>query len=180
MKYTLNKGLESMKCQKYFGSLLYLGLLTCALVYVKNSADEYRVGRTLYSDTQQIITISDLPTITIKFPSSLKYGENFIIQMISFNEEDSEFELVTILENQTIKVFFEILFFKVQVKRLDTLGSHKISMTLDDELNGKWQGSRELLQNYYTLIVKFKELPTNRNYTSWDEVLEEFSVIGGV
>ena len=67
------------------GPLLYIALLVCALVYVRNSFVEYLSGKTYYTMSQKPITVHDLPTVILcssRFGEiPLKYGKSFRIQV---------------------------------------------------------------------------------------------------
>ena len=78
--------------RKYLGALLYLGLLACALVYVRNSFIEYWSGNTLYTMSQKPVTVHDVPTITLcsdlfgEMPFEGEYGKTLRIELSDLSE----------------------------------------------------------------------------------------------
>ena len=157
--------------KEYVGALIYLGLLACALVYVKSSIDEYMSGRTFYSDTQAPISLYDIPTITFKFPPELKYGKNFIIQIYHKDVE-------TIPSNQSTRVLLYDRYFKSKVSRMGRgyrplrmgSGNHKLSLTYEGKLDGQIDFTKS-----FVLEVKFLEIPEEiLNRTSWYEWLKDY------
>ena len=153
------------------GALIYLGLLACALVYVKSSIDEYMSGRTFYSDTQAPISLYDIPTITFKFPPELEYGKNFIIQIYHKDVE-------TIPSNQSTRVLLYDRYFKSKVSRMGRgyrplrmgSGNHKLSLIYGGKLDGQIDFTKSFVLN-----VKFLEIPEEiLNRTSWYEWLKDY------
>ena len=49
---------------KFFGLIFYLGLLVAALLFVKDSFEEYTQGNTFYSVSHEPLTLQDMPTLT--------------------------------------------------------------------------------------------------------------------
>ena len=81
----------------------YFGLLSCALVYVKSSIDEYMSGRTSYSDKTEAISLYDIPTITFQLvtPFNLRYGDHFIIKIM---QDVGYIETIPIPNDQSTRV----------------------------------------------------------------------------
>ena len=155
-----------MRGKQYVGPLIYLGLLACALVYVKNSIDEYMSGRTLYSDTQETISLYDIPTITFKLTLNLRYGDDFIIQILqNADESQNEESYKTIPINQSTKVLISGGNFKAKVDWMDHLGDYKLSLTCEDKSKGQ--------SDFISFFLQVKFLGVPGNYMSWNELLKE-------
>ena len=84
--------MNKLKMRKYLGILLYLGLLACALVYVRNSFVEYWSGKTYYTMSQKPVTVHDVPTVTLcsdrfgEMPFEREYGKTFRIQFSDLSD----------------------------------------------------------------------------------------------
>ena len=80
--------------KNYLGALLYLGLLACALVYIRDSFIEYLSGKTYYTVSQEPITMHDVPTVTLcsdqfrEMPLEGEYGKTFRIQLLYIPDPD--------------------------------------------------------------------------------------------
>ena len=71
-----------MATQKCLQILWYLGLFVSALmIFVRPSIDNYLSAKTSYTLEQKPITLDDLPTVGVCFPTKekLRYGEDFNI-----------------------------------------------------------------------------------------------------
>ena len=84
--------MNKLKMRKYLGILLYLGLLACALVYVRNSFIEYLSGKTYYTMSQKPVTVHDVPTVTLcsdrfgEMPFEGEYGKTFRIELSDLSD----------------------------------------------------------------------------------------------
>ena len=57
--------MNAMIVRKPLEVILYLGLLMGAVIFVQQTIEEYRDGATSFIVTQEPISLSDLPTLTI-------------------------------------------------------------------------------------------------------------------
>ena len=95
--------------RQYLGDLLYLGLLTCALMYVRDSFIEYMSGRTYYTIAQDLITMHDIPRVTLcsgRYNESVfvgEYGESFMIHVTDYLNHHYMKPGVTLLNNDTVR-----------------------------------------------------------------------------
>ena len=98
-----------MSPKKVFEGLLYLSLLTGALIFVWHTILEFLEGETSFSVRQELITLGDLPSLTICLPivKRLVYGQDFVIDVKVFENEENTIQLV---ENQSVKTLFDIDF----------------------------------------------------------------------
>ena len=107
-------GRKKMMIRKTFDVLLYIGLLIGAIIFVKQTIEEYSHGNTSYTITQEPISLSDLPTLTICWKtkffyrttlqhefSPYVYGENVSIDVKTHGRKENT---VTLLENKNILV----------------------------------------------------------------------------
>ena len=82
--------------------LLYLVLLLPAVIFVNQTINQYSSGATTYSEKQEPITLSDLPTIALCFDfgnTSLIYGVNVSITATLIERQNGT---VILLENRNV------------------------------------------------------------------------------
>ena len=78
--------------KNYLGALLYLGLLACALVYIRDSVIVYLSNMTYYTVSEEPITMHDVPTVTLcsdqfqEMPFEGEYGKTFRIQLSDLSD----------------------------------------------------------------------------------------------
>ena len=94
-----------MHIQRTIEVLSYIGLLMCSLGFVWNSLEDYMSALTSYSTTEEPLTVSDLPTVSVclKSPETQErysYGDdlNITARIIENNEYN-----VTLIEDQKVK-----------------------------------------------------------------------------
>ena len=91
-----------MVTKKAFEVLLYISLSVGAILFVKQTIEEFLEGSTMYTTSQEPLRLYDLPTITIcwkLWSSRLIYGKDFIID-IKIIEMDEE--TLTLLEDNYV------------------------------------------------------------------------------
>ena len=85
-------------------ALLHIGFLIGAIFFVQQQpVSEFIEGTTSYSESQERISLQDLPTVTYYFPESgetLVYGDDFLIE--AKVSDDSKEKTVTLIENRGV------------------------------------------------------------------------------
>ena len=103
---------------KFLKILLYLVLLTAALLFVRQTIREYKDGATSYMVTQEPVSLRDLPTLTLcwvrkytNYNTSVEdedelrsnvYGKNLSIAVRIFGQKENT---VTLIENENVQAF---------------------------------------------------------------------------
>ena len=102
--------------------LLYLVLLLPAVIFVNQTINQYSSGATTYSEKQEPITLSDLPTIALCFDfgnTSLIYGVNVSITATLIERQNGT---VILLENRNVSTVLgvEMHLSRFQLLRIKT------------------------------------------------------------
>ena len=97
-----------MRIERAFKAVLYFGFLVCALVSIKQSADEFFQGSTTYYVNQEPITMADLPTLGVCMQLNLGqehlvYGKDFTVD-VNVNGKATK----TLVINQSVKTWSRI------------------------------------------------------------------------
>ena len=104
--------------KKLFEVILYFGLLTGAVFFVKETFEEFSNGATSYTTTQSSLSLSDLPTLILCWGTKYKnksdsyemnpdyeyrrnvYGKNISIDFRTYGKKENT---VTLLENRKVQ-----------------------------------------------------------------------------
>ena len=116
-----------MKAKHLLKSLLYLGLLGGAILFVRQNIGEYIQGSTGYSTTHEPLTLNDLPSLVICWkvgrhgvPQKVKYGTDFTID---FKVIEEDIKTVTLNESKPVKTLLAI---EVKVSELYLSKKHQM------------------------------------------------------
>ena len=95
-----------MKARKIFEVLLYLALLLGGFVFVWNSILDYMSGITTFSVEHELLSLSDLPTITFCFENDfpLDWKQHFKLDVSV--EDGKKSKRYKLTENESIETLF--------------------------------------------------------------------------
>ena len=136
--------------RRLFGIFIYLGLLVGAVLFVKETVEEFIKSATSYTEEQKAVTLHDLPTIVVcldferndtaydvymspnlsLFP--MTYGTDVVINVTVIEKGN---KTVTLLKNQGVKTLFGLNIFLDELKMIQKWTCYKISTKLNEEID---------------------------------------------
>ena len=110
-----------MELRSIFPAFLYLLLLSPAVIFINKTIQQYLNGATTYSETQEPLTLSDLPTIAICFDFGdkiLTYGLNISFDATFIEDQNSTVKLV---ENRNVSTWLGVEMHLSKLKLLSSM-----------------------------------------------------------
>ena len=137
---------------KLFRLLVYLGLLAGGLFFVKTSFEDYAAGHTIYSVSNELITLADLPTMVICIDFHwrrldvrrgwLNYGNDFTIY-VQVSEENNK--TIQLLDNSPVQTLYSLEFQMTELlPRYQKANGRDMRLKQCYKVMANWHGNEEI------------------------------------